>query len=464
MIGHPAEPSALAAVAATLLGVVGVAGGALAQDTTLRIAMGSPGEAGIRVWDDIAAQFEAAHPGVDVEMNYQDDDLYQTIGLPNLLAGPNAPDIYFEWTGSRMAQRYADGYAADLTEACHDGSARGHLSTTAVCPAASRRRQGRPGARTRPTSPTCSGTTCRCSPSTASRRRRPGRSCSPPATRSSPRMSPPSRPATRTCGRPATGSATSSSRVVGEEVYDATLGGEPASSPRPSGSRRSATSRSCASTAASTRAPTAIDDNEGAPLFFQGAGGDASHRLVAGELGHRRGAGPRLRLRQPAGDARGLGGRPGQRHRRRDRLHGQRARAPTSTLAVEFLALLNSPENVAEVHREAEIIPLAMSAPTGARSTAGRCALGELLQRAPAVVLPPDTGYDLEDGRRAVRGRGGGPRRPGDPRGRARRARRAAGALTGRHRVLADRARSGAHPERAPGPPIGVASRQRSFR
>jgi raffinose/stachyose/melibiose transport system substrate-binding protein len=107
---------AAAVAAATLLGVVGVAGSALAQDTTLRVAMGSPGEAGIRVWQDIEAQFEAAHPGVDVEIEYQGDDIYQTIGLPTLLSGPNAPDVYFDWTGSRMAQRDADGYAADLTD------------------------------------------------------------------------------------------------------------------------------------------------------------------------------------------------------------------------------------------------------------------------------------------------------------------------------------------------------------
>ena len=44
--------------------------------------MSSPGEAPIRVWDDVAAQFEAAHAGVDVEMNYQEDDVYSTIGLP----------------------------------------------------------------------------------------------------------------------------------------------------------------------------------------------------------------------------------------------------------------------------------------------------------------------------------------------------------------------------------------------
>ena len=65
--------------------------------------MGSPGEAAIAVWDDIAAQYEAAHPGWKVEMNYPNDDLYEQIGLKNLLADRNPPDIYFEWTGSRMA-------------------------------------------------------------------------------------------------------------------------------------------------------------------------------------------------------------------------------------------------------------------------------------------------------------------------------------------------------------------------
>ena len=59
-------------------------GGAIAQDQELRVAMGSPGEPGIAVWDDVAAQFEASHPGVKVEMNYQDDDLYQTGGVAHV--------------------------------------------------------------------------------------------------------------------------------------------------------------------------------------------------------------------------------------------------------------------------------------------------------------------------------------------------------------------------------------------
>jgi raffinose/stachyose/melibiose transport system substrate-binding protein len=53
-----------------------------------------------------------------------------------LLAGRNAPDIYFEWTGSRMAQRTADGYAADLTEAVTSGPLAG-IVDDAVLPAAS---------------------------------------------------------------------------------------------------------------------------------------------------------------------------------------------------------------------------------------------------------------------------------------------------------------------------------------
>ncbi|WP_168120004.1 extracellular solute-binding protein [Paenibacillus sp. HB172176] len=83
--------------------------------STLRIAMGSPGEGLIKVWEDLGKQFESEHEGIKVEFNFQDDDTYQTIGLPNLLSGKNAPDLYFEWAGQRLDTRVADGYAADIT-------------------------------------------------------------------------------------------------------------------------------------------------------------------------------------------------------------------------------------------------------------------------------------------------------------------------------------------------------------
>ncbi len=125
---HRHTAFALATAGVAVLALAGCAGGAsAASDETLRIAMGSPGEAQIAVWEAIAEDFEAANEGWEVELNFQDDDMYQTIGLPNLLNGRNAPDIYFEWVGNRMLQRNADGFAADLTEQVGSGPLAGVL-------------------------------------------------------------------------------------------------------------------------------------------------------------------------------------------------------------------------------------------------------------------------------------------------------------------------------------------------
>lgn len=114
--------SAFVIAAGSLAAVAGSVGAsAPAEAATLRIAMGSPGEAQIAVWESAADAFEAAHDGVTIEFDYQDDDLYSTIGLGNLLSGGSAPDIYFEWAGARLEQRVADGYAADLTEFVENG-------------------------------------------------------------------------------------------------------------------------------------------------------------------------------------------------------------------------------------------------------------------------------------------------------------------------------------------------------
>jgi len=91
-------------------------GGSKSESATLRIAMPSPGEGLIKVWQEIGKQFESEHKNVKVEFNFQEDDTYQTVGLPNLLSGKNAPDLYFEWAGERLKNRVKDGFAADLTE------------------------------------------------------------------------------------------------------------------------------------------------------------------------------------------------------------------------------------------------------------------------------------------------------------------------------------------------------------
>ena len=125
---HPRAAIALATAGVAVLALAGCSGGAsAADDHTLRIAMGSPGEAQIRVWESVAEEFEAANDGWKVDLNFQKDDLYQTIGLPNLLNGRNAPDLYFEWAGNRLLERDADGFAADLTPFIEDGPLTGVL-------------------------------------------------------------------------------------------------------------------------------------------------------------------------------------------------------------------------------------------------------------------------------------------------------------------------------------------------
>jgi len=109
----------MAILAATLLGVTalsGCGGDSGASDKIIRIGMATPGEAGQKVWDAAIAKFKAANPDWDVELFIQDDDIYQTVGLQNLLTGGNPPDAYFEWAGARTAQREKDGYAADLND------------------------------------------------------------------------------------------------------------------------------------------------------------------------------------------------------------------------------------------------------------------------------------------------------------------------------------------------------------
>jgi raffinose/stachyose/melibiose transport system substrate-binding protein len=105
---------------AAAAGISGQAG-AGSEEFTLRVAMGSPGEAQIAVWEAAGAAFEEANPGVTVEFNFQEDDLYQTIGLGNLLSSGEPPDVYFEWAGARLEDRLAEGFALDLTTAVAEG-------------------------------------------------------------------------------------------------------------------------------------------------------------------------------------------------------------------------------------------------------------------------------------------------------------------------------------------------------
>lgn len=380
---------ALTAAAISALATAGLAGGALAQDATLRITMGSPGDAGIAVWEDVGAQFEAAHPGVDVEFDFQNDDIYQTIGLPTALASSNAPDIYFEWTGARMAQRAADGYAADLTEAVTSGPLAG-IVDDATLPSAS-----------------VAGKVV-LFPHTADVTNVlwynvplfQEHGITPPTTWEELLAA---CDTLNAAGITPIGSGNKdywaagnwlshlASRVVGEEAYDAALSGAGSfSTPeweQAFGYIADLAEHQCVNASANS-----IDDNAGAQLFFQGEA--AMHPIGSWLVSWAVSEAPDLEFdffnlpAMPEGSAGDQGSVIGV-----ETGYMVNAKSPNIDLAIEFLALLNSPENVAKFVQEAEIVPLATSV-ADAGVDGRSLALGELLATAPAVVLPPDTGYD----------------------------------------------------------------------
>jgi len=385
------QRTAIALSAALAVGLVGGAGAALAQDTTLRVAMGSPGEAGIRVWDAIAAQFEEMHPGVEVEMNYQDDDLYETIGLPNLLSGRNAPDIYFEWTGDRMAARYADGFAADLTAAVTDGPLAG-IYDEGVFPDAS-----------------VDGKVVLV-PHTAdvtnviwyNRDILEANGLTPPTTWEellaacdvlSEAGVIPIASGNKDLWAAGNWLSHIASRVVGEDVYAATLSGE-GKFTTPEWEQAFGYIEELAAHGCVNESVNAVDDNAGAQLFFQGQA--AMHPIGSWLVSWAIDENPDLDFdfvnlpAMPEGSAGNqdsvIGVSTG---------HMVNANSENIDLAIEFLALVNSPENVLAFINDAELAPLAESA-EAADLDARSERLTDLLKAGAPVVLPPDTGYDVE--------------------------------------------------------------------
>ena len=365
-------------------------GGTAENDHILRVAMGSPGEAQIRVWDDVAAQYEAAHPETQVEMNYQDDDLYETIGLQNLLAGKNAPDIYFEWTGARLEQRNTDGFVADLTEAFKSGPLAGLFDDAtleqytidgkvSMVPYSADvtnvlwyNKKILADAGIQPPT-TWEELLAACDALIA-------RDIVPIASGNKDLW-----PAGNWLGHMA-------SRVVGEDVYASTLGGEGKfSTPeweKAFGYIKDLADHSCVNPSAN-----AIDDNEGAQLFFQGQA--AMHPIGSWLVSWAIDEAPDLdfdyvnlpAMPDGAGNQESvIGVATG---------YAVNAKSPKFKEATEFMALLNSPENVQKLIA-AEVTPLAKSAASGEPVDSRSAALTELLNTAPALVLPPDTGYELK--------------------------------------------------------------------
>jgi raffinose/stachyose/melibiose transport system substrate-binding protein len=367
------------------------ASGSAPADNVLRVAMGSPGEAQIRVWDAVAVQFEKAHQEINVEMNYQDDDLYSTIGLQNLLSGRNAPDIYFEWTGNRLRQRVAEGYAADITQAVKSGPLKGLFEDATFTPM------------------TIDGKIVMVPYSADvtnvlwfNKAIMADAGVQPPMTWDellaacdalNAKGIIPIASGNKDLWPAGNWLAHLASRVVGEDIYDKTLSGSggakfaTAEWEKAFGHIKELGEHKCVNDSAN-----AIDDNEGAQLFFQGKA--AMHAIGSWLVSWAIDEAPDLDFdyvnlpTMPGAGNQGsaIGVATG---------HVINAKSGKQALATEFLALLNNEANVKALI-EAEVTPLTKSASAGVEVDSRSARLSAMLENAPAIVLPPDTGYDLK--------------------------------------------------------------------
>lgn len=112
----------VAASSVALLGLAGCSGGSGGDGDEITLvwwhnATSDPQKG---IYEEVAAEFEAAHPGVTVEVTgYQNEDLQRTL-IPNALQSGDAPDVFQVWPGGEVAAQAEAGYLKDLTEPLAD--------------------------------------------------------------------------------------------------------------------------------------------------------------------------------------------------------------------------------------------------------------------------------------------------------------------------------------------------------
>jgi raffinose/stachyose/melibiose transport system substrate-binding protein len=70
---------------------------------------------GLSLWEDIAAEFEADHPNVTVDITVYENEAFKTAIEPRLQSG-DPPDLYQSWGGGDLAEQVDAGLVQDVTD------------------------------------------------------------------------------------------------------------------------------------------------------------------------------------------------------------------------------------------------------------------------------------------------------------------------------------------------------------
>lgn len=114
-----------AVAAAVLLLTASVA----SAQTTIRWLHLEVNPAQVKIWEDVARDFEAKNPGVKIETQFLENEAYKA-KLPSMLQSKDRPQIIYSWAGGVLKSQIEAGVLEDIAAAL--GDAKDNLSPAAV--------------------------------------------------------------------------------------------------------------------------------------------------------------------------------------------------------------------------------------------------------------------------------------------------------------------------------------------
>lgn len=103
--------------------------GAATAQTTVKWLHIEQNPAQVKIWEEVARDFEAKNPGVKVEMSYLENEAYKA-KAPTLLQSRDRPHIIYSWAGGVLKAQVEAGVLEDITAQVQDHKDK--LSASAV--------------------------------------------------------------------------------------------------------------------------------------------------------------------------------------------------------------------------------------------------------------------------------------------------------------------------------------------
>ena len=89
--------------------------GTAAADTTVKWLHIEVNPAQVKIWDEVARAYEAAHPGVRIEMQFLENEAYKA-KLPTILQSKDRPHVIYSWAGGVLKAQIEAGVLEDITD------------------------------------------------------------------------------------------------------------------------------------------------------------------------------------------------------------------------------------------------------------------------------------------------------------------------------------------------------------